>query len=252
MKTKTSEEKAHSEFGGSQAERIMNCPASVVLSRGIPRTTNAASERGTHAHACLEFLLNNRKLLRLPKSRVRVLDEADQNLNWDQDMVDHGLDAVSFIEKRMQPGATLYVEQKLDSSKFTTKDQGSTLDVAIANWTARDLVIIDYKYGKHPVKVIRNAQLIYYGLAMLIKLKGWSKFDRLTLIIIQPNAYLEPQESVISVASAINWGRKFKAAVKLALGPKPPYKYGDKWCFFCPAKKKCPVMRQRQQAKDFD
>lgn len=261
LKTKTSEVKAHSEFGGSQAERILGCPASVKLSRGIPNKTNKASERGTAAHACLEFIVNNRHLLKNPKTRKKVLEQADEGSTvgesgevhfWDDDMITHALHTLTWIESKMAPNHTLYVEQRLDTSKFTTTGQGSTLDIALANWSARTLWIIDYKYGNYPVKVRWNAQLIYYALGMLIKLKGWKKFDRVVLAIAQPNVSLTPSEWTLSVDSAINWGRRFKKAVKLALGKNPPMKYDDKYCFFCLAKKTCPEMRNKQVAKDFD
>jgi hypothetical protein len=261
LKTKTSEEKEHSEFGGSQAERIMNCPASVALSRGIPNKDSDAGKQGTTAHSCLEFFILNRALLKNKVTRQQVLKKADESstiikstgevIFWDQDMIDHALDTLTYIESQIQPGGTLYAEQKLDSSKFTTKDQKSTLDVCIVNWAAREIIVMDYKYGKSPVKVIKNDQIIYYAIAMLIQLKAWGRIDRVRCVIAQPRVYDEPQEWTCSVDYAVNWARRFKAAVQVALKPNAPFKYGDKYCFFCLAKKKCPVMKERTAAKDF-
>jgi hypothetical protein len=268
INTKTSEEKAHSEFGGSQAERIMNCPGSVILSRGIPNKTNKASERGTAAHACLEFLVNNRDKLKKPSTRKKVLKAAEEGftmgeadgevIHWDEGMIANALHAVAWVEKQLQPGSEVFVETKVESTKFTTKDkknrQKSTLDIGIANYAARELIIADFKNGTHPVEVKKNSQLIYYALAMLIKLKGWKKFDRIRLVIIQPNAHHKDggiREWYLSVDDAIKWGKRFRKKVKLALKPKAPLKIGDKWCFFCLAKKKCPAMKARMAAKDF-
>lgn len=268
INSKTSEVKQHAEFGGSQAERILNCPASVILSRGIPNKSNVAADGGTAAHACLEFIINNRKGLKKVATRKKILAQAKRGktviddedgspkrtVRWDDDMIAHALHALTYIESIVAPDGDVFVETRLDTSKFTTKGQFSTLDVSIANWSARNLIIIDYKYGKHPVEVKKNSQLIYYALGMLIKIKGWKKFDRITCVIIQPNAHHKEgtiREWVISVPSAINWGKRFRKVVKVALKPKAPFKFGDKWCFFCPAKKKCPVMKQKQAAKDF-
>lgn len=265
INTNTSEVKQHSEFGGSQAERILNCPGSVPLSRGIKNKDNPASMRGTAAHACLEFIIRNHKLLNNPKTRKKILEKAENSssiivdsdevkhkIDWDNEMIDHALDALTWIKSQVGPTGSVFVESRIDSSRFTTKGQGSTLDVAIANWRARELVIIDYKYGRHPVKAKKNSQLIYYALGMIIKLKAFSKFDRIRLVIIQPNAFAKPQEAWIGVDEAIKWGKKFRKTVKIALGKNPPLKMGDKWCFFCPAKKKCPLMKQKQAVKDFD
>lgn len=256
MKTKTSEVKSHSPFGGSQAERIMQCPGSVKLSEGEPNPENEASIRGTHAHACLEFIVNNRKLLKKRNSRVDVLEKAESNKDWDSDMINHALDALAWIEENIGVNGEVFVETHLDSSKFTTKGQHSTLDISIVNWNSKEIIVCDYKYGKHPVKVKNNSQIIYYALAMLIKLKAWKKIDKIRCVIIQPNAYAKPQEWFIWVEDAIKWGRKFKRAVNMALAPNPPLKYGDKWCFFCLAKKKCPeykdAIAQKYINKDLD
>lgn len=253
MKTKTSEEKEHSEFGGSQAERIINCPGSVILSRGIPNKSNAASEEGTEAHACLEFIINNRKKLNDKLTRKKVLDHAEQK--WNQDQIDYALDALTWINEQISPNGEIFVEQKIDSSKYTTEGQKSTVDISIANWSARELIVADYKYGKHAVEVKKNSQIIYYALGVIFKLNGWKKFDRIRCVIIQPRAHHKDgqiREWYISIDSAINWGRKFKKAVKIALKPNAPLKYGEKYCFFCLAKNKCPVMKTKNAAKDFD
>lgn len=269
IKTKTSEEKAHSEFGGSQAERILNCPGSVILSRGIPNKENAASRTGTAAHACVEFFINNRKKLKNKKTRkevltlakksVTVFEDPAEKIKWTEDMIQNALDITAWVEDQQTPKSTVYVESKVESTKFTTKDknnrQKSTLDIAIANWSARELIIADFKNGTHPVEVKKNSQLTYYALAMLIKLKAWKHFDRIRLVIIQPNAYHKDgftREYTMSVEAAIKWGKRFRKAVKLALKPKAPLKIGDKYCFFCPAKKKCPEMRSKMANKDFE
>ena len=268
INTNTSEEKEHSEFGGSQAERILNCPGSVILSRGIPNKTNAASERGTAAHACLEYFILNRKKLKNKATRKKVIElaeesstvgESGETIFWDDEMIEHALHALAWIEEQLSPTSDLYAEQKIDSTKFTTgtekKKQKSTVDVTIANWSARELIIADYKYGVHPVEAKKNSQLIYYALGVLLKLKGWKKFDRIRCVIIQPRASHKGgtiREWYISVDDAIKWGRKFRKTVKIAMKPKAPLNIGDKWCFFCLAKKICPKMKARMAAKDFD
>lgn len=268
MKTQTSEVKQHSEFGGSQAERILNCPGSVIMSRGVPSKTNDASEEGTAAHACLEFFIINRHLLKKKSTREKILAKAEESftigesgkkIHWDEHMIAYALDALAWLEKKVAPDGEMFAETKVESTKFTTGSkknrQKSTLDVSITNYGARELIIADYKFGKHKVEVENNSQLIYYALALLIKIKGWNKFDRIRCVIIQPRAHHKDgpfREWVISVEDAINWGRKFKKVVALALKPDAPLKYSEKYCFFCPGKKKCPVIKARQTSNDFD
>jgi len=252
INTNTSEEKKHAEFGGSQAERILNCPGSVRLSRGIPNKDNEASKKGTDAHACVEFFIRNHKKLNNKTQRKKVIEKAEEK--WSEEMIDNALNALAWVKDQLQPASKVFVEAHLDSSAFTTEGQFSTLDIAIANFRARELIIADFKNGTHPVEVKNNSQLIYYALAMLIKLKGFKKFDRIRCVIIQPNAHHkdgEIREWYITVEDAIKWGKRFRKTVKIALKPKAPLKYGDKWCFFCLAKKKCPIIKQKQAAKEF-
>ena len=119
----TSEEKDHSEFGGSQAERILNCPGSVLLCRDVPDVSNetAASTEGTEAHACLEFFILNREKLRKKITRTKVLAKAEEK--WTQTMIDHALDALSYIEEQVQPGGLCMLNKKLKqlSSPLLTK-----------------------------------------------------------------------------------------------------------------------------------
>lgn len=252
IKKKLSEVKAHSEFGGSQAKRISKCPASVKRCRGKQSKENDASTRGTNAHACLEYFLINRAKLKSKNLRKYVMRYAKNHPDWDRDMVDDALDTLTWVEDQISPNGELFVEEKLDTSAFTTDDQSSTLDIGIANWSARELIIADYKYGKHPVKAKWNYQLIYYALGMLIKLKAWNKIERIRLVIIQPNGPKKHSinEWTMPIDQAIRWGKRFRKTVKIALGKNPPYQHGE-WCFFCLGKPGCPEFQKQMMLKEF-
>lgn len=252
IKKKLSEVKAHSEFGGSQAKRISKCPASVKRCRGKESKENTASLNGTYAHACLEYFLINRAKLKKKISRNKVMEWAENHPDWNEDMIDDALNTVTWVNDQIQPGGELFVEERLDTSAFTTKDQSSTLDIGIANWRARELIIADYKYGKHPVKARWNYQLIYYALGMLIKLKAWKKFDRIRIVIIQPNGPKNNSfnEWIMTVEQAVRWGKRFRKTVKIALGKKPPFQHGE-WCFFCLGKPGCPEFQKQMMLKEF-
>ena len=249
--TKTSEVKAHADFGASGSKRWLNCSASVQLSRGMPNYESKYAQEGTDAHACLEFILKNRKNIFLAATNAYK--------KWPREMVNHAYESAKYIMELMQnPNAEMFIETKIDSSSFTTKDQFSTLDVAVAHYNARNLHIIDYKYGAGlAVYPEDNPQLIYYAIAMMLKL-GWKKFDKATLTIIQPRKECEKGEVirswVIDDEELLKWGKKFKLGVKAALAPNAPIKAGD-WCQFCNAKIKCPALREesfKEAGADFD
>lgn len=279
INTNTSEEKSHSEFGGSKTEQFINCPASIALSRGIPNKSNMSSNEGTVAHAVLEFFILNRDKLKKMKTRNEVMkaakkgktfiEETGETIRWNEEMIEHALDSLTWLEEQIAPNGVMAAETKVESTKFTTNDkkrrQKSTLDVSIINWSARELIIADYKYGRHVVKVKKNWQLIYYALATLLKLKAWGKIDRVRCVIIQPRAPYKGEtirEWYVSVDDLIKYGKRIRKSVKLALEfaeqyektgkvKNAPLKYGDKWCYFCLAKKKCPVMKEKLAARDF-
>ena len=249
MKKKVESE--HSEFGGSQAERIINCPGSVRLSRGIPRKSNLAAERGTLAHKCLEVLINNRHCLQILAERKKLLNKLKKK--YDEDMIEHGLDALTHVQSITKPNGEIFAEVKVDSSKFTTKDQKSTLDIGVVNWDQKHLIILDYKFGTHTVEAKNNFQLMYYALAFLLKIKGFGKIKKVTVGIIQPNSHHKKghiRTWNVSVEKLISFGRLMRRTTKIALKKDAPLKHGD-WCFFCPANSKCPIIKQRRSAKDF-
>jgi len=207
----------------------------------MPNYESKWAQEGTDAHSCLEFILKNRKNLSVA---CKIATK-----KWSKEMADYAFDAALYIKSLLEaPKSVIYIESKVDSSAFTTVDQFSTLDVAVANYNARNLHIIDYKYGAGlMVDPKENSQLIYYALAMMLKL-GMKNFDKATLTIIQPRKEDQDGETirswVIDTDDLREWGKKFKKGVKAALQPNAPVKAGE-WCQFCLARIKCPALREQ-------
>lgn len=247
MKIKKSPEKEHSKYGASGSKRWMGCVGSTAMSEGMESYDNPNSIGGTKAHACLEFLFKNRKNL---KAAVKMAADT-----WDADQIKHANETVKYVEELLwywkvadRPDA-LHIETKINSSAFTMPGQSSTLDIAIDAFEHRTLVVADYKYGVGIVDVENNSQLIYYALGMLLKL-GWKKYDRVVLIIIQPRGIHNSGETnrvwETTAENIINWGRKFKAAVKLAEAPGAikNLTYDEDHCRYCLARIKCPKIKE--------
>ena len=55
-------ERAHAVLSASSADRWLNCPGSVALTRDLPDTTSAYAEWGTTCHELGELALRNRLL----------------------------------------------------------------------------------------------------------------------------------------------------------------------------------------------
>lgn len=240
LKIGTSENKAHAVFGASGSKRWLECPGSIALSEGMPNIESAAAAEGTKGHACLEFIVNNRSNI---KAAMKMASKT-----WNEEMIEHAVTSTEYIITRLEEDDTsvLYVEEKIDASKFTRDGEFGTSDIGIAQYKLRRLIVADYKYGAGvPVDVEDNPQAIYYALGMLLKL-GSKNFDTVELIIIQPRAHHHSGKTirtiVMSVKEVLAWGYKFKAGVKACLEEGAPLKSGDH-CQFCPAAIKCPELK---------
>lgn len=232
------EQKAHAVYSASGAERWLNCPGSINLSaKAPPEAESKYAAEGTKAHACLEFLLKNRKH---PWLGV-VYDVALKHFG--DEMFQHAADAVEYLEGRLleMPGAELLCEQKVDASAFTMTGQFGTLDAAIVEPFGR-LVIVDYKYGAgHAVDTgghdgRGNPQLVYYALALSHQYDH--NFADVELVVIQPRAFHESGETtrstVMTMEALLAWHQTFRDGVMESGPDSAPLKPG-KWCKFCRA-----------------
>lgn len=168
----TKKETAHSPIGASIADRWMNCPGSVRLSKDIPKTTSKYAEEGTYAHAVAADVL---------------LEKKDP---WPQGISDEMVSAIQtytgvIYEDLGNLGEKkLFVETAFHLSELH-EDLWGTTDAAIYNPRSKFLQIYDFKYGAGvAVDVDDNVQLKYYALGALLEFKLAAQ--EIELIIVQP------------------------------------------------------------------
>lgn len=248
--TKTSEVKAHAEFSASGAERWLNCPGSISLSKKAPpQRESAYAAEGTQAHACLEFILKNRKNLDKAIAGARRI--------YPGGMVDHAVEAAAWClaKQKSMAGAELFCETKVDASPYVCEGQFGTLDVSIVQEFGR-LTIIDYKYGAGTVVEPAgldgrgNPQLVYYALG--VSHQYAHNFSDVELVVIQPRAYHESGETtrshVMSIEELLAWEVTFKAGVKRARASNAPHVSGP-WCKYCNAAVICPELKTKAMSQ---
>jgi hypothetical protein len=229
-------ERAHSKFSASGAERWFNCPGSVELSEGLPDTTSPAAEEGTQAHEVLEVTLKCDEFLfpgvdpRAPREMVKYADEA-----------------AKFIRGLAKQTNSEFLVEDRAHLDFIHPEAFGTLDSAVLDHFGT-LHVIDYKYGKgYVVSPKENLQMIFYALALAHKY-DWN-FSRVRLWIIQPRAkgYDGPVFWDISIDELREYVPKFEDAVaRVELSPE--FKEGNH-CFFCKAKKICPLKLESKNNK---
>jgi hypothetical protein len=237
----------HSPLGASGAERWMNCPGSVHISK-VVREIGAFDEgdpeyrsAGTLAHKvgahCLDNELDGWQLIGL--GGWPGVDPAMTTA------VQVYLDYV-----RSRPAGVRRVEYRMHRPEihplfFGTLDCDIDYDIA-EGYVAIDrlvLEIIDYKHGAGVVvEVEDNPQIMYYANGKLAEHPEWPDAVRVRLTIVQPNAYHPdgPIRSWDTTVGALRTWLRERLVPAMERAGEAQYKLGE-WCRFCPAKLACPA-----------
>lgn len=226
-------------FSASNAGKHMACHASANLELAIPNwvapvedpAADNAANKGTNAHKILA------EIAQLPASQVEAYVKA----------------LAYYHEVRKQRRFTVLVEVEAEAAWLDVPTK-TTVDVALH--TQDQLDIVDWKWGKIPVEVEENDQLLFYAATfapLAPKAKG------VTVHIVQPFA-----DNMASWYIDTNRLGQFmdeaRAAQKQILNGSTTFTPGDH-CTFCPAnphtrglkgKPLCPAMMQLLYPHPFD
>jgi hypothetical protein len=263
-------EKKHAVLGPSGWHTWGNCPGSVVLSDGIPKTTSRYAKEGTAAHQLLEDCLGDNT--DAEDAIGREYEVEGEVFTVDQEMADAVNSAIDIVKSYCDEGALLQAEQTVPLAFMTgEEDAEGTCDVAVIAEKGTHLYICDFKYGKgvqvyasEKIEVVPdadgdpvelppkpNGQLAMYGLGWLQR-HGflYEDVEKVTLVVIQPRIewhdeftlpidQLRAFEEVVREASGrveLNRQAHLEGAM-LDLNP------GEKQCKFCAAKAFCPALK---------
>src|SRR6478735_7358191 len=138
-------------FSASVAEKHVSCHASAHLELAIPglqlpvedRTIANAANKGTLMHAFMEQINGM-----LTPKELRGLAQAIEYI----------------ADLRKQRRFTMHLELKGEGWWLSQKPS-TTADVVLH--VSDEIHVVDYKFGKIPVEVDANAQLMYYGLSFM-------------------------------------------------------------------------------------
>jgi Protein of unknown function (DUF2800) len=241
---------AHSQFGGSSAPRVINCPASVGLVAKVPahlRRSSAYAERGTALHTVMALLLGDDA-----PALESLVGKTIDNYTLTIDDVENALrPAYAYVEALLdQPGAEYYLEQRVTFPTIAGAFGTCDLIVRISNI----IHLVDYKFGSG-VRVLAltpdgdadtiNGQLLFYACAARGSLPAFfAGVDDIVLTILQPQSVDVEAEMVSSVevshAELDQFIEVYARACAEALAPAPRLARGD-WCRFCAARPICPA-----------
>lgn len=199
-------------FSASVAGRHMSCSASANLALAIPNWTppvvdemGGAKGVGTLMHALLEPIMH---------LSPRQVDQFARVLRYVADL-------------RKTRRFKVLVEQSVQATWLSTTPW-TTVDLVL--YTQDEIHVIDYKWGKIPVEVVNNEQLLFYAVsfaALAPKAKG------VTLHVLQPPAdtyeswFADTHVLADFMAEAQLAEKKIQAG-DVSFGP-------SEHCKFCPA-----------------
>lgn len=235
--------KAHLRFGGSSAERWLNCTASVQMEeQQPPQIENEYMAEGTRAHALLETALRDgtRTVLDFEDDKLKPTDPAFTA--DDVEAVQVALDYVYELLDKTKDHE-LYIE------RFVTADVagepvGGTADVMIYDPFLKTLHVIDYKHGRGKyVDAEDNKQMKLYAMCALFSFTD-HPVETIKTTIIQPrcSAGAPIRAAVYGVADLISYSDDVDAAVIEAKSPDAKLVPGS-WCKWCKAGHVCPALR---------
>jgi Protein of unknown function (DUF2800) len=246
------DEPVHSRFGGSNASRVLRCPASVTLVAKVPahqRKSSTHAERGTVLHAAMRMLIERACTL------DALVGKTIDNYTITGDDVATALRPVlAYVDALLDAADSYYLLEQ--SVKFPGVDGAfGTCDLIVRVGNA--VFVIDFKFGAgvlvraiYPdgAEDVLNSQLMFYGTAGRFTLaEVFAGVDSITLTILQPQsidveAAME-SSVVVTHAELDEFIVVFRTACEEALAPEPRLQRGDH-CRFCPAQPICPAHRQ--------
>lgn len=234
---------AHSILGASSSHRWLNCPGSIRLSAGMPKTSSKYADEGTAAHELAEMCLENRTVARKYIGSFITVGETAYEVTEEMvEAVQLYLDVVRSDLQDAGKGAELEVEKRfhldwLYDGMFGTND-------ALVGQPFGLLRVYDFKYGAGvAVDVTDNTQLMYYALGAA----HGETYDEVELIIVQPRAQ-HPDGPVrrqrMSVAELDRWADQvLLPGAEETEKADAPTNAGE-WCRFCPAMAICPAQKE--------
>jgi hypothetical protein len=236
-------EKSHAELGASVANRWMNCPGSVQLSRTCPRpNTTEAADQGTAAHELAELCL------RRGVDCEVYLGTKLNGVEVDDEMVENVQIFVDVCRQAAVGGSHTFIEHNFNLAKLNPPEpMFGTNDFGVLD--GRTLQIFDLKYGAGVrVEVKGNKQLRYYALGAVLALSEYD-IDDVVITIVQPRmAHPDGiiRSETVTLAELIEFSVELIDAAKATQQPGAELVPGD-WCRFCPAKGVCPALLQQAQ-----
>lgn len=246
----------HYKYGGSTAERTINCPAWHNIGSDVPHgLPSPAALEGSLMHLLFEMGVQDPEFEPAQMlGEERIIDGVC--LHVTDEHIQKVYDAYEHLENiaEVYGYETVWPEVVMN----TDDETGGTAD--IIGMTVDDKVrveqfgVLDLKTGDgYMVYAKRNDQLLFYAWQAIEKYKqeGFKFTDKtaIQLGIIQPSERCDDPVDIweTDLNTVLKWARKYKQKQKEAkAGILTPC--AGSWCRFCPKQPVCPVKTGQVQA----
>ena len=233
---------AHSKlFSASGASGWTLCSKKPHVELNMPDQSSVYALEGSCAHEVAALCLDNEDNAETYLGRVYFDTEVDM------EMVHNVQDYVDDVRMRVKPGATLMAEQQVnyrhlepEGHTFDLDEGFGTSDALIFDFDARELIVVDLKYGKGvKVDVEHNKQAMLYACGALNTFIDICEgaFDKVTLVIHQPRLN-HVSEWSIPVEDLREFENDITEAMRRVL-EEPEFVPGETQCRWCRGKAVC-------------
>lgn len=251
-----SEKPQHSRFGGSKAERWMNCAGAPALCDTVPPVPSSKyAAEGTAAHEIGELCLREDTDAAEYIGRKCGDVTLDPPILCTEEMalaVQVYLDAVRKAYGE-DAKCVLLIEEKFtfDISSAAKDEVFGANDAMVYNPASKKLTVFDYKHGVGEVEVEQNKQLKFYAAGAALSHPDWP-IAEVEIVIVQPRArnaddLEEPgvKRWAMDPMDLLEFTAEIEAAVAASKVKGAPLTAGP-WCkkTYCEAASVCPARQQ--------
>lgn len=242
----------HCIFSPSAAKRWLACPGSIPFCENIPEELTEDAMVGSQAHRVAEQAIKNRFGVGEGKSLSDLTDDAD--------MIEHAAAYANWLADNYGEDAKWHTEERVDiqlpsndlPAMFGTCDAYAV----IATDKETKLIVVDYKYGRHPVEVEENPQLALYALGLAQALDLCVPLS-IELVIYQPycggaKAWKTNGQHVDEfarfVANRVSQIQQIRERVRNGEDIRSALVPGPEQCRYCRGAGTCPALAQKALA----
>lgn len=235
----------HARLSASAAHRWLNCPGSVRLAEGKPRTTPYAAAEGTFAHTLAGDAYAMAGHYAESYNRKTVVDGHTVQCNPEM---------VAAVNSYYDVMVGLHLQQSWlemplrEALSWWDEDLGGTADFVSYSKNQKLLRVMDFKYGAGVfVPVENNVQLKTYALGAMLNIDG--PVETIETYIFQPR--YETEEPLrrfdYTAEQLIEFAGDLAEGTRRTRAPDAPLAAGS-WCKFCPNAGTCPELEKKHTA----